>query len=802
MGQPELAGDLGDAEVEDLDQRGAVAAPHDEQVRRLEIAMDDTAGVRLGDRGAGLDHVADREPGRKRSALDERCEVVALQELHHDVRQAVGRAPDIEHAAHVIGAKAGCRARLVKEAIGDGLIARELGAHHLHRDLLLELEVGRGHDDSHPADPDHSVDSKPPGDDIANLQGRQDNRRLHRMDPVLGTMIDRYRIERVLGEGGMGRVYLGVQPQIGSRVAIKLMSSAASGHVDRFFAEARAVNLIDHDSIVKVTDLGTLPDGRPFIVMEYLEGATLRAVVKDGAPPLGSVGRVIVEVLAALAAVHEREIVHRDLKPDNIFLTVSGRVKVLDFGIAKLLAGRGESAPRTKTGLAIGTPEYMAPEQISGGTIDARTDLYTMGIVLFEAATGRRPFSGETDFALMRAHVEDAPPRPSSLRPEIPALYEQVILQALAKQPELRFQSAAAMSNALSHALAQLPAEHHVPLVVAAAPASGAGRFDATVPVHPEAEPTRVTVDHRGSRPRPEPVAKRRWPIALAALAILGAAGAIAWFATRGPAEPAPIATVELDASAAVADAASVPVDTALLPEDAAVTAVLPDGRPVAGSPRPSTPIDAGVGENRRAPVDASVPAPVPDPKPQTGSLPPPSLNRLSDLPRRTAALDFDPKRFDAVAYTATATKLARSMIPDAALTGISIDGIQRSGLVDLTESGAGARWSFRSPIESKRPRPDGAPREANVYRACHVDVRIDRELRISVDDAHTCTAAILSPPRCTMKQIWARALEQGMDPEVDRGDLRYRESYAGDGELYLNTGSRKPSYTIANDCK
>jgi hypothetical protein len=611
-------------------------------------------------------------------------------------------------------------------------------------------------------------------------------------DPVLGTMIDRYRIERVLGEGGMGRVYLGVQPQIGSRVAIKLMSSAAAGHVDRFFAEARAVNLIDHDSIVKVTDLGTLPDGRPFIVMEYLEGCTLRAIYKSGPPPLGAIGRVIVEVLAALAAVHEREIVHRDLKPDNIFLTTSGRVKVLDFGIAKLLAEGGASAPRTKTGATIGTPEYMAPEQINGGTIDPRTDLYTMGVVLFEAATGQRPFSGDTEFAIMRAHVEDAPPRPSQLRADIPALYEQVILQALAKRPELRFQSAGAMSNALSHALGQLPAEQHASLVIAQPPS--AGRFDATVSLAREVEPTRATVDARGSRPRPEPVAtgRKRWPIAIAAIAALGAAGAIAWFATRDPAAPAQVVADIVDAAPVSPLLPATPIDGGIVPGiDAGIDAGI--------AREPRRPPDGGVTVSAPAPTNPADPKP--DPKP-TGALPGPSLTPFSDLPTVRRQLDVDRKRFDAVAYSVTATKLARTMIPDAALVGISISSIQRSGFVDLTLHGASAGYSFRSPIESKRPAPAGAPREASVYRACQVNVLVSKELRISVDATHTCTEQILAPLRCTMQEIWAKALEQGMPDDVDLGDLRYRKSYAGDGELYLGTGSRKPSYTIANDCR
>src|SRR6185503_12271524 len=163
-------------------------------------------------------------------------------------------------------------------------------------------------------------------------------------DLLLGQTIGAYRIARLLGVGGMGRVYKGVHPQIGSRVAIKVLSRECSDRrdlVDRFFSEAKAVNLIRHESIVNVLDLATLPDGRPYIVMEYLDGAPLASIIdqaqRSGAPlPLGGLARLIAEVLDALGAAHGKGIVHRDLKPDNIYVTPAGRPKVLDFGIAKL----------------------------------------------------------------------------------------------------------------------------------------------------------------------------------------------------------------------------------------------------------------------------------------------------------------------------------------------------------------------------------------------------------------------------------------------------------------------------------
>src|SRR3984885_4294621 len=243
-------------------------------------------------------------------------------------------------------------------------------------------------------------------------------------DPLMGSEIDRYRIARTLGEGGMGKVYLAVQPAIGSRVAIKLLSDQCAKMpelVDRFFAEARAVNLIRHEHIVGVLNMSRLPDGRPFIVMEFVEGATLADIVRTTVAPLGGIVQVMGEVLAALGAAHAIGIVHRDLKPDNILVTAQGQAKVLDFGIAKLAPNLRDVGSATRTGALLGTPAYMAPEQISGSAnVDGRTDIYAAGCVLFEAVTGQPPFHGGSIFDLMRAHVEQAPPPPRALRPDLP----------------------------------------------------------------------------------------------------------------------------------------------------------------------------------------------------------------------------------------------------------------------------------------------------------------------------------------------------------------------------------------------
>ena len=285
-------------------------------------------------------------------------------------------------------------------------------------------------------------------------------------DVLLGQTVGAYRVAKLMGVGGMGRVYKGVHPSIGSRVAIKVLSRECADKpdlVERFFSEARAVNLIRHESIVNVLDLAQLPDGRPYIIMEYLDGAPLASMVEVGPLPLGSMCRLLGEALEALAAAHAKGIVHRDLKPDNIYVSQSGRPKILDFGIAKLRPELGGSA--TQTGSLLGTPHYMSPEQAMGKQVDLRTDIYAMGVILFECATGRRPFIADSLFDLLRQHVDQQPPSPRSFRPDMPPALEQVILYALAKDPLQRYGSAADLAQALQGASQGLAPDQWTPIL-------------------------------------------------------------------------------------------------------------------------------------------------------------------------------------------------------------------------------------------------------------------------------------------------------------------------------------------------
>ena len=276
-------------------------------------------------------------------------------------------------------------------------------------------------------------------------------------DPLIGTDVGRYRVARVLGTGGMSRVYAAFHRDLRASAALKVIGTRYADDAElarRFMVEARAVSMIRHDNIVKILDLLRLDDGRPVIVMELLEGQTLRQAVRAGELTSAGIVQVMIDVLAALSAAHAAGIVHRDLKPDNILIEANGRPKVLDFGIAKLHAAPADpSIARTRTGVLLGTPEYMAPEQIRGGDVDARSDLYSAGIVLFEAFAGRRPFVAGNDFELMRAHLEDPVPSLRALRSDVPAALEDVIRRALAKDPRDRFASASEMAQALREAI-------------------------------------------------------------------------------------------------------------------------------------------------------------------------------------------------------------------------------------------------------------------------------------------------------------------------------------------------------------
>ncbi|HXI59065.1 MAG TPA: serine/threonine-protein kinase, partial [Polyangia bacterium] len=276
---------------------------------------------------------------------------------------------------------------------------------------------------------------------------------------MIGRVINNYEIKSVVAEGGMGKVYLAEHPFMGRRAAIKILRGMYledKAMVTRFVNEARAANAINHPNIVEIIDVGYLPDGPPYLMMEFLEGETLgmRMARVGRLSPAESV-RILDQAASALEAAHAAGIVHRDLKPDNLFLIPEGgnpgaeRVKVVDFGIAKLEGpGMGESV-RT-TGLVLGTPNYMSPEQCRGTGLDHRTDIYALGAILYQALCGKPPFVGEAQIDVMMMHVVKIPTAPRELFPDVPEHLEQIALRALAKRPEDRFASMSELRAALA----------------------------------------------------------------------------------------------------------------------------------------------------------------------------------------------------------------------------------------------------------------------------------------------------------------------------------------------------------------
>src|SRR5262245_29359797 len=272
-------------------------------------------------------------------------------------------------------------------------------------------------------------------------------------DHIIGQTVGNYLVTQKLGEGGMGSVYLAEHPTIGKKVALKVLHAEFASNpevADRFFTEAKAVNAIGHPNIVDIVDYGVLQTGQGgrdrlvYFIMEYLSGATLSQVVRTDSPlPPERALTIAMQVADALAASHKSSIVHRDLKPDNIILIQRGRerdfVKLLDFGIAKLTGTDGLSSHKTRTGLVLGTPAYMSPEQCEGrATVDHRTDVYALGVVLYEMIVGRVPFIGEGYGEILVQHLTQQPVPPSQYRMMSPHV-EQVVLKALEKRPEMRY---------------------------------------------------------------------------------------------------------------------------------------------------------------------------------------------------------------------------------------------------------------------------------------------------------------------------------------------------------------------------
>ncbi|PRP93505.1 serine/threonine-protein kinase [Enhygromyxa salina] len=259
---------------------------------------------------------------------------------------------------------------------------------------------------------------------------------------------DRFVIERSLGHGGMGAVYLANDERLTEKVALKIMHGMAlldPSASDRLRREASAARRITHPNVVKIHDVGD-DQGHLFLSMEFVEGQSLAQLIsRHSVLPLERVRGYISEICEGLAAAHAQGVIHRDLKPANVIVTPDQRVKIIDFGLARVADLEGMTA----TGMLLGTPEYMAPEQIKGGNLDGRTDLYALGALTYHAITGRPPFTGDTPIGVSLAQATEQPIPPSALRPGLDAAWDGFVLRALNKAKEDRFETAQAMREAL-----------------------------------------------------------------------------------------------------------------------------------------------------------------------------------------------------------------------------------------------------------------------------------------------------------------------------------------------------------------
>jgi serine/threonine-protein kinase len=356
-------------------------------------------------------------------------------------------------------------------------------------------------------------------------------------DPMVGRLIDgRYAVESFIAHGGMASVYLATDTRLERRVAVKILHAHLADDPEtlaRFEREARAAARLSNPSVVAVYDQGS-EGGRPFLVMEFVPGANLRHVIRDrGRLTVGEALTVMDHVLAALAAAHAAGLIHRDVKPENVLLTTDGRVKVADFGLARAIAG---STVTTTGSVLLGTAAYLAPEQFEHGTADARSDVYSAGVVFFELLTGSTPFDGDSAYAVLHRHATEDVPAPSSRASGIPPQVDALVTWATARDPQERPADAGELHASLTDVRDRLGLHAAVPALPVAMTArftgAVAGTSDITQAIGrggggmvatPEAEPA----------PRPR---RRRgpWIAALVGAIVVVAAAVLGWYFAEG----------------------------------------------------------------------------------------------------------------------------------------------------------------------------------------------------------------------------------------------------------------------------
>jgi serine/threonine protein kinase len=366
-------------------------------------------------------------------------------------------------------------------------------------------------------------------------------------DPLIGALFDgRYKIIKKLGSGGMATVYLAEDQELGRRIAIKILNAKHASDkqfVERFRREASSAAGLSHPNIVQIYDRGNA-EGTYYIAMEVIEGLSLKELlIERGPSPIPVAVNYARQILAALRFAHRNGVVHRDIKPHNVLVDEDGRVKVTDFGIAR--AGASEM---TEVGSIIGTAQYLSPEQARGAPVDDRSDLYSVGVLLYELLTGEAPYNGDTPVEIAMKHLSAVPEPPSAKRPEVPPELDSVVLRALAKNPEDRFQSAEEMDADLS-AISKGLEISGTTTEAATTVLAGAGL---SAPTMISKAPTRVTPPTRSGAPVPPPappgyydlqnatVRRPIWPWLLA-FALVAAVGVAFWIVYRQLAANSPV---------------------------------------------------------------------------------------------------------------------------------------------------------------------------------------------------------------------------------------------------------------------
>ena len=630
-----------------------------------------------------------------------------------------------------------------------------------------------------------------------------------------GQVLDgKYRLDALLAEGGMGAVYRATHVMLGKSVAIKLIRSAIVASpeiVRRFQREARAATALNHPNIVSVYDLGQTPDGTLYIAMEYIDGPSLKTLIQSGrAIPAARTIAILRQVASALATAHRHNIVHRDLKPHNIMLAAGPDgaevAKLVDFGIAKTF---DESTQLTSAGGALGTPYYMSPEQIEGRTVDARCDIYALGIILYEMLVGEVPFADQSTPAVLVKQLKERPIRPSLKNAAVPPALEAIALRCLEKDPEQRFQTADAVAAALNDAAVTLTAPetaNDVTLPMAGAatpppvPGASPAQTDATL-LSPAKTAQQISA-------APPPVAAPPVPAPAAQVAAVPKSAAdtkptLAQPVVAPPVMPpsvSPPVTTTPQRSSSIGLLIAVAAVLLLLaggylawsgrqtPETTNATAAIPPAdapstTPASAPPATSTPI---------APPAAASPAPVP--------LPAAAANQ----PAATAAATKESQSAKSTppASVAAATKAASAAAANASKTAAVPPPAARGSAAGSTPSAAPARETPAQPAPAAMPT---IPENAAVVFRCSGAPDVCASLRTTVNDALD-KAGFRSVTSADRADIAVGAIAGVLDEKASRqfgqnfNTRTYQIELSGEAPKLGDTVSMPPASTVSFD--